>query len=162
MRAALPRLAALDSAAIATQIKLADVQHALAREAGLENWAALKHKVESAEPFIHQVTRFLGALGENDGDTMRQVLERFPDVARSSLHAACAACDRPAAEAWLAREPSQVTAGIGRTSSWTPLVCPRAVAIVRDRQAHAAARRSDRRASPGDGRGRQHVHAPTR
>ena len=97
MRALLPRLAALDDSRLATQIKLADVQHALAREAGLENWAALKRTAESTEPFNHQVIRFLRALGENDGDTMRHVLERFPEVARSSLHSACAACDRPAA-----------------------------------------------------------------
>src|SRR5438552_3779803 len=78
MRAALPRLANLDDPAIATQIKLADVQHALAREAGLDNWAALRRSIESAEPFVHQVTRFLRALGENDAGTMRDVLERFP------------------------------------------------------------------------------------
>ena len=139
MRAVLPRLAALDDLGLATQIKLADVQHALAREAGLENWAALKHRVESAEPFIHQVTRFLRALGENDGDTMRHVLERFPDVARSSLHAACAACDRPVAEAWLARDPSQVTAGIGRGSGWTPLVCLAQSPLFAIDEPHAAA-----------------------
>ncbi len=123
MRAMLPRLAALDAAAAATQIRLADVQHALAREAGLENWAALKQTIEAAEPFVQQVARFLHALGENDGDTMRHVLERFPEVARSSLHAACAACDRPAAEAWLVRDPSRVTAGIRPDNDWTPLVC---------------------------------------
>jgi ankyrin repeat protein len=139
MRAQLSRLAALDDSGLATQIKLADVQHALAREAGLENWAALKHQVESAEPFIHQVTRFLRALGENDGDTMLRVLERFPEVARSSLHAACAACDRAAAEAWLARDPAQVTAGIGRTSSWAPLVCLAQSPLFAIDEAHAAA-----------------------
>lgn len=123
MRAALPRLAALDDAALGLQLKLADVQHALAREAGLENWAALKRTVESAEPYIQQVTRFLRALGEGDADTMRHVLERFPEVARSGLHAACAACDREAVEMWLARDASQATAGIGPAREWTPLVC---------------------------------------
>jgi ankyrin repeat protein len=123
MRAALPRLAALDDTMASAQLKLADVHHALAREAGVANWAALKLHVESAEPFIDQVTRFLRALDENDGDTMRHVIERFPEVARSSLHAACAACDLPAAEAWLARDPSQASVGIGRASGWTPLVC---------------------------------------
>jgi ankyrin repeat protein len=139
MRAALPRLTALDDAAIATQLKLADVQHAFAREAGLENWAALKRQVESTEPFIHQVSRFLRALGENDGDTMRHVLERHPDVARSSLHAACAACDRAAAEAWLARDPSQVTAGIRPDSDWMPLVCLAQSPLFATDELHAAA-----------------------
>jgi ankyrin repeat protein len=137
--ARLPRLAALDAPAAARQIKLADVQHALAREAGIENWAALKRTVESAEPFIHQVARFLRALGENDGETMRHVLERFPDVARSSLHAACAACDRPMAEAWLARDPSQVTAGIGNSGRWTPLVCLAQSPLFEIDEVHAAA-----------------------
>jgi ankyrin repeat protein len=137
--AVLPRLAALDAQAVTGQIKLADVQHALAREAGLENWAALKRTVESAEPFIHQVARFLRALGENDGETMRHVLEGFPEVARSSLHAACAACDRPAAEAWLARDPSQVTAGIGSSGGWTPLVFLAQSPLFEIDEAHAAA-----------------------
>ena len=123
VRTSLPRLASLDDATIASQLKLADVQHAFAREAGLENWAALKRHVEAAEPFIQQATRFLGALAEPDADTMRHVLERFPDVARSSLHAACAACDLSAAEAWLARDPAQVTAGIAPNGGWTPLDC---------------------------------------
>ena len=93
----------------------------------------------SAEPLIHQVTRFLRALGENDGDTMLRVLERFPDVARSSLHAACAACDRPAAEAWLARDPSRVTAGIGRAGGWAPLVCLAQSPLFAIDETHAAA-----------------------
>jgi ankyrin repeat protein len=139
MRAVLPRLAALGDLGLATQIKLADVQHALAREAGLENWAALKHKVEAAEPFIQQVARFLRALGENDGDTMRHVLERFPEVARTSLHAACAACDRPAAEAWLARDPALVSAAVQRDSAWTPLVCLAQSPLFAIDEAHAAA-----------------------
>ncbi|MCC6650584.1 MAG: ankyrin repeat domain-containing protein [Candidatus Eisenbacteria bacterium] len=123
VRAALPRLAPLDDAPLAAQLRLADVQHALAREAGLENWAALKRHVESAEPFVQQVARFLRALGENDAGTMRHVLERFPAVASSSLQAACAACDPAAAESWIARDPSQVLAGIGGNGAWTPLVC---------------------------------------
>jgi ankyrin repeat protein len=39
-------------------VRLADVQHALAREAGVENWAALKHLIESQEPLIAQAARF--------------------------------------------------------------------------------------------------------
>jgi ankyrin repeat protein len=70
---------------------------------------------------------------------MRHVLECFPEVARSSLHAACAACDRPAAEAWLARDPSQVTAAIDRASGWTPLVCLAPSPLFAIEEAHAAA-----------------------
>ncbi len=120
LRAVLPRLASLDDAAAAEQLKLADVQHALAREAGLENWAALKRQIEASEPLVAQVTRFLSALAGPDADTMRHVLERFPEVARSGLHAACAACDLPAVEAWLARAPEQWKARVG-AGGWTPL-----------------------------------------
>ena len=38
MRAQLPRLAALNDAQVADEIRLADVQHAIAREQGQENW----------------------------------------------------------------------------------------------------------------------------
>jgi hypothetical protein len=42
IRAALPRMSALDDDAIKASIQLADAQHAIARERGQENWAALK------------------------------------------------------------------------------------------------------------------------
>ena len=42
IRAALPRMATLDDEAIKAAIQLADVQQAIAREQGQENWAALK------------------------------------------------------------------------------------------------------------------------
>ena len=139
VRALLPRLAELDDSSLAEQLKLADVQHALAREAGLENWAALKRSVESAEPYIHQIARFMRALGEGDGEEMRDVLERFPELARSGLHAACAACDLEAVEAWLARDASQATVGIGPAGAWTPLVCLAQSPLFGIDAAHAAA-----------------------
>ncbi len=92
-----------------------------------------------AEPFVQQAVRFMSALGENDGATMRHVLERFPEVARSSLHAACAACDLPAAEAWLARDPSQAIAGAGRAGGWTPLDCLAQSPLFAVDRAHATA-----------------------
>src|SRR5436189_6407919 len=67
VQAQLPRLAALDAASAAARVRLADVQHALAREAGVENWAALRHLVQSQEPLIQQTARFLRALPEGDG-----------------------------------------------------------------------------------------------
>lgn len=76
-----------------------------------------------SEPYLQQVARFQRALGEGDAESMRRVLERFPELASSGLHAACAACDLEAVKAWLARDPSQATAGIGPAGAWTPLVC---------------------------------------
>src|SRR5262245_5688111 len=93
IRAHLPRLAALDPADAATRVRLADVQHALAREAGVENWAALKELVLAQEPFIAQVERFHRALLDADRATMTRVLAAHPEVARSSIWAACGAVD---------------------------------------------------------------------
>ncbi|MBP8136941.1 MAG: hypothetical protein KAY61_01955, partial [Candidatus Eisenbacteria bacterium] len=60
VRARLPQLAALAPAAAAAAVKLADVQHALAIEAGVANWAALKRAYEAAEPLAAQLRRFVG------------------------------------------------------------------------------------------------------
>src|SRR5262247_1143409 len=72
--ARLPRLAAMDGATAAAHVRLADVQHALAREAGVASWADLKALVQSQEPLIAQVARFLRALPSGDLATMRHVL----------------------------------------------------------------------------------------
>ncbi len=92
-----------------------------------------------SEPYVQQVGRFLRALGEGDGETMRHVLERFPELARSGLHAACAACDLEAVDAWLARDASQATVGIGPIGAWTPLVCLAQSPMFGINAAHAAA-----------------------
>jgi ankyrin repeat protein len=122
VQAQLSRLAALDPATAASRVRLADVQHALAREAGQETWAALKAFVQAQEPLIAQVARFLKALPEGDLATMRRVIEQFPQVSRTSVHAAAAACDAPAFEAWIAREAGSAHAKF-RDTGWTPLDC---------------------------------------
>lgn len=122
VRAQLPRLAALSHAEAAASVKLADVQHALAREAGVANWAALKLLVQSQEPVIAQHARFLRALREGDLETMRVVLEKFPQVTGTSIHTACAACDDAAVARWLAKDASLVNSGLPPLG-WTPLDC---------------------------------------
>ena len=122
IRASLPRLAALDDAGVASNVRLADVQHALAREGKLENWAALKALLQSQEPLIAQVGRFVRAMHEGDGATMLRVLASHPDVARTSLHAACVACDADAVERWLARDQALAVTPFGERG-WTPLEC---------------------------------------
>ncbi len=54
---------------------------------------------------------------------MRRVLAQFPEVARTSLYAACAACDAAAVEAWLARDPQQATAPFPGAEGWRPIEC---------------------------------------
>lgn len=130
VRSQLPRLASLDASAAAGRVRLADVQHALAREAGVENWAALKVLVQSQEPLIAQVARFLRALPEGDLATMRRVLEQFPQVASTSIHAACAACDATVVERWLAKDATLATAKF-RDTGWTPLACLTASPVFR-------------------------------
>jgi hypothetical protein len=49
VRAALPRISQLDDEHAASEIKLADVQFALAREYGFANWAILKHADHQSE-----------------------------------------------------------------------------------------------------------------
>jgi len=120
VRAQLPRLASLTLAEAASRVRLADVQHALARESGVESWAALRERIEASEPLVAQVKRFLHALVGEDLGTMQRVLASHPDVARVSLHTACAACDAALVDAWLARDPSQATATLAG-SAWTPL-----------------------------------------
>jgi ankyrin repeat protein len=79
-------------------------------------------KAQAQEPLIDQVARFLRAVPEGDLATMRRVLEGFPEVASTSIHAACAACDAGAVERWLARDASVATAKL-RDTGWTPLDC---------------------------------------
>ena len=79
-------------------------------------------KAQAREPLIDQVARFLRAVPEGDLATMRRVLEGFPEVASTSIHAACAACDAGAVERWLARDASVATAKL-RDTGWTPLDC---------------------------------------
>jgi ankyrin repeat protein len=122
VRAQLPRLASLDAATAAAGVRLADVQHALAREARLENWAALKRYLQAHEPLLAQVERFLGALPDGDAGTLRHVVEQFPEISSTSIHAACAACDLAVVERWLARDPALATARYGG-KGWTPLDC---------------------------------------
>lgn len=138
VRARLPKLAALEPAAASAAVRLADVQHALAREAGLENWGALKREIESREPLFAQVERFVRAWHDSDAATMRRVLETHPEVAKTSIYAACGACDEALVAGWLARDPALATAPYGATT-WTALVALAASPLFSHSPAHAAA-----------------------
>src|SRR5262245_40812031 len=86
---ALRRVAAQLRRTVATDAKLADVQHALAREYGFENWAALKRHDDPLE-------RFLVCVRGGDLKGAQRELARFPDLADESIHAAAAIGDADA------------------------------------------------------------------
>lgn len=137
VRARLPQLAAMAPDAAAAAVKLADVQHALAMEAGVANWAELKRAYEAAEPLAAQLRRFVGAWHHEDAATMRRVLETHPEVARASIHTACGACDEALVRAFLDRDPALATAPFAGTS-WTPIVALAASPLFDTSPAHAA------------------------
>ncbi len=138
VRARLPQLAALTAAETAAAVKLADVQHALAREAGVANWAELKRAYEAAEPIAAQLRRFVGAWHSEDAATMRHVLATHPEVARVSIHTACAACDEALVRAFLDRDHALAIAPFAGTS-WTPIVALAASPLFDTTPAHSEA-----------------------
>ena len=81
---------------------------------------------------------FFRALRAGDRAAMSRVLEADPDVARTSLHAACAACDAAAAEAFLARDPALATAPAAG-EDWRPLDCLAASPLFALDEPHRAA-----------------------
>ncbi|MEP6780086.1 MAG: ankyrin repeat domain-containing protein, partial [Gemmatimonadaceae bacterium] len=121
LRGSLPRLAHLENAAISVEIKLADVQHAVARMHGAKSWAELKHTVENAEPVQVQAQRFLHALREHDGPKSAEILERHPEIAKYNAHTAAAACDVEALRSLLDIDPSLATKKIPPNDS-EPLI----------------------------------------
>lgn len=61
LRAQLPRLASLDNAAVAREIKLADVQHAMARTSGRASWKELIALAQQVDSIDVHAARFLQA-----------------------------------------------------------------------------------------------------
>jgi len=112
MRAQLPRLSAFGDAEMADQIKLADVQHALARELGYSNWAEVKRRDEP-------LARFLAAVRGGALDSAEAELKRFPDLVRESIHAACSVGDPDAIRYHLKRDGSLL---IAEEDGWQPLL----------------------------------------
>ncbi len=92
---------------------------------------------ERAHALAEQVRRFVHAMVAEDLAAMQRVLASHPDVARTSLHTACAACDASLVDAWLARDPSQATAPFAG-SEWTPIDVLAASPIAASDEAHRA------------------------
>lgn len=113
LRVLLPRMASLSDAAIVETIKLADVQHAIARKSGHESWGALKGTLESIDPVHVQAGRFLAALQEHEIEKAKSILDAHPAVARYSIHTAAAVNDAATVESLLAEDPTQAAKPFG-------------------------------------------------
>src|SRR6266704_1007362 len=74
MRALLPRFSTMDAKHLASQIKLADIQHALAREHGYQDWAELKRHDAP-------IDRFLAAVRSGNLKAAQHELRSFPELA---------------------------------------------------------------------------------
>jgi ankyrin repeat protein len=120
LRAQLPRLAALDDATLAAEVRLADVQHALAREAGAESWTKLKRALEALQPLHIQARRFLSNVPEHP-ETARQILAAHPAIGPLTVHTAAAACAESRLAELLGARPALATAADAPTD-WTPLL----------------------------------------
>ncbi|MGE0815805.1 MAG: ankyrin repeat domain-containing protein [Vicinamibacterales bacterium] len=120
---ALPAFAGLSPAALQMrELALHDAQSVLAREHGFPSWQALRDEVETgglsardaAEAFVRSATD--GGL-----ERARRLLERHPDLAAISWHAALVLGDAPAARRHLEADPSLATAA-GGPRQWAPLL----------------------------------------
>ncbi len=110
LRELLPRLGALSDAQVAESLRLADVQHAIARRMGHESWATLKAFLETLAPVHAEAARFLKAVREGDERGALRVLERTPAVARHSIHTAASVGDADTVAAMLAATPALAVA----------------------------------------------------
>jgi len=112
MRAHLPGLSTLDPQQFVSQLKLADIHHALAREQGFENWAELKRRDSPLE-------RFLTAVRSGALNAAQFELVDFPDLAAVSIHAACSIGDADAVRYHLKLDPKLIHA---EHRGWPPLI----------------------------------------
>ncbi len=110
LREQLPGLSALSDPDVAESVRLADVQHAVARMLGHSNWTTLKRFFERVDPIHAQAARFLKALREDDADTAGGLLAATPAIARYSIHTAAAVGDTVTVEAMLAADASLASA----------------------------------------------------
>ncbi len=109
LREVLPKLGAQNDADFASEVLLADVQHAVARRYGVKSWAELKQKVEAADPIQIQAERFLHAVREHQEQRAAELLATHPTIARYCIHAAAAACDVNAMAEFIERDSSLVS-----------------------------------------------------
>ncbi len=135
---AVPRLASLSPAQLVAEARLADAQHALAREYGFESWPRLKQEIEAREPLAQQAERFLAALRDGDDTRAARLAARVPALVHANLSCAAALADAAEVERLLAADPDAVHEQRG-PADWRPLLyaCV-ATALPHDDAARAA------------------------
>jgi uncharacterized protein len=124
--------------------KLREVQHALARDYGLASWAALKLELAAREAaargqaalvalFLEKSALRYGvrpgtqSWGDYEADRpargalAQRLLERYPDIARDSIHTAVAAHDLDAVRAFLGKDAALADKP-SDFDGWTPLL----------------------------------------
>jgi ankyrin repeat protein len=120
-RAAVPRLADLDDDAARAAVRLADAQHALARELGAASWPKLKQRIESLQPVAVQAERLLAAVRQRRPRVARRLLRQNPALAGHDIFTACAAAAEERVAAALGAEPG--LAGTAHApDGWAPLI----------------------------------------
>jgi ankyrin repeat protein len=112
IRAHLPKLMDLDTPQFSSEMKLADIHHALACERGFENWAELKRRDSPLE-------RFLAAVRGGAFHSAQDELNSFPDLAAISIHAACSIGDVDAVRHHLELDSRLIDA---KYCGWSPLI----------------------------------------
>ncbi|RYE83376.1 MAG: ankyrin repeat domain-containing protein, partial [Hyphomicrobiales bacterium] len=140
--------------------KLREIQHALARDYGLPSWAALKQELVAREAaarghaalvalFLEKSALRYGVRpgtqgwGEYEADRpargalAQRLLERHPDIARDSIHAAVAAHDLDAVGACL-RKDTELADKPSEFDGWTPLVRLAFTRLPNEAQSHNA------------------------
>lgn len=126
---AVPRLAGAADATLAATAKLADAQHALAREYGAESWPKLKQLIEEVYPLPVQAERVLAFARQGQAGSVRRLLALHPELATYHFLTACVAGAPEPLERALAADPRNARA-LHSPWGWRPLlyVCASSVA----------------------------------
>lgn len=106
LRALLPRFASVDDTTMQAEIKLADVQHAIARRAGSASWAELTRIVGELDPVQMYAGQFLKALRDEQTRRAHQLFAAHPELAAYSIHTAAAVADLDVLRHFIAEAPS--------------------------------------------------------
>lgn len=120
-RAASPRLAAFDDETLASKLRLADAQHAVAREHGFPSWPRLVRHVEDRQPLAVRAEWFLEAIRHQQARAATRLLARYPELGRANFFAACAAGEADFLATLIATFPALVSAPHAR-DGFTPLL----------------------------------------
>jgi hypothetical protein len=128
IRSRLQKLSELSDEDFARQVRLAHVQHALAREQGADNWAALAGTTDNA------LEQLLVQVRDNTPLTTNQ-LSVLADLSEESIHAACIIGDSDAVAWHLRRDPSLAST---KAAEWRPMDYLAASTVYKLSQRHAA------------------------